>query len=107
LTGADRNDFLHGPATRVDAVKWVQYATELAKETSGKPWGYALVADSDIIESASFSGFLRVVEAGRQRRKPYVCAIDLRYVSKACNAMATKNAMTTAAAIRVTWRLAW
>ena len=40
------------------AVKWVQYATDLAKETSGKPWGYALVADSDIRENASFAGLM-------------------------------------------------
>lgn len=40
------------------AVKWVQYATDLAKETGGKAWGYALVADSDITESASFSGLM-------------------------------------------------
>jgi len=39
-------------------VKWVQYATELAKETGGKPWSYALVADSDILESASFKGLM-------------------------------------------------
>ncbi|MCY1665403.1 DEAD/DEAH box helicase family protein [Rhizobium sp. SL86] len=40
------------------AVKWVQYATDLAKETGGKPWGYALVADSDIRENASFAGLM-------------------------------------------------
>jgi type III restriction enzyme len=40
------------------AVKWVQYATDLAKETGGAPWGYALVADSDIKESASFPGLM-------------------------------------------------
>lgn len=40
------------------AVKWVQYATDLAKETGGHPWGYALVADSDIKESASFAGLM-------------------------------------------------
>lgn len=40
------------------AVKWVQYATDLAKETGGTPWGYALVADSDIKESASFAGLM-------------------------------------------------
>lgn len=40
------------------AVKWVQYASDLAKETGVKPWGYALVADSDITESASFAGLM-------------------------------------------------
>ncbi|NTF63412.1 DEAD/DEAH box helicase family protein [Rhizobium rhizogenes] len=40
------------------AVKWVQYATELAEDTNGKAWGYALVADSDITESASFLGLM-------------------------------------------------
>ncbi len=40
------------------AEKWVLFATELAKESGGKPWSYALVADSDITESASFSGLL-------------------------------------------------
>lgn len=40
------------------AEKWVQFATELAKETGAKPWSYALVADSDITESASFQGLM-------------------------------------------------
>ena len=40
------------------AEKWVQFATELAKETGAKPWSYALVADSDITESASFNGLM-------------------------------------------------
>ncbi|PCK81279.1 DEAD/DEAH box helicase [Rhizobium sophoriradicis] len=46
------------------AVKWVEYATDLAKETSGKAWGYALVADSDITESASFAGLMARSRAG-------------------------------------------
>jgi type III restriction enzyme len=38
--------------------KWAQHATELARQTGGKPWGYALVADSDITENASFAGLM-------------------------------------------------
>lgn len=30
----------------------------LAKETGGKPWGYALVADSDIRENASLASLM-------------------------------------------------
>lgn len=46
------------------AVKWVQHATELARETGGKRWGYALVADSDITESASFKGLMARARRG-------------------------------------------